>query len=92
MGKKSNLKKMRKQFGPSFGKTAKKLMREADLVGHTDYDELGRPYTVIYNPVKRLLKMKPYKSEVAKQILAGTVEKYGNFLNQKNINTNQEND
>ena len=85
MGRKSNLKKIRKQlFGSNFGKTAKELMRKADLVAHADTDPItGREYTIIYNPVKRLLKMKPYKSEKAKQILAATVEKYGSFLKQK---------
>ena len=84
MGKKSNLKKLkREQFGKDYNKTAKKLMRKADLVGHTDRDAMGRLYTIIYNPVKHLLKGKPYKSDVAKQVLAGTVEKYSNFLNQE---------
>lgn len=88
MGKKSNLKKLkREQFGPSYNKTAKELMRKADLVGHTDRDNFGRAYTVIYNPVKRLVKMKPYKSDVAKQILAGTVEKYSNFIQQQSKET-----
>lgn len=83
MGRKSNLKKLRKQFGKDFSKTAKQLMRKADLVGHSDRTIDGRPYTTIYNPVKHLLKMKPYKSDIGKQILAGTVEKYGNFISQK---------
>ena len=83
MGKKSNLKKLKSSLGKNYNKTAKKLMREADLVGHTDRDAMGRPYTIIYNPVKHLLKMKPYKSDVAKQVLAGTVEKYSNFINQE---------
>ena len=79
MGRKSRLKK---QYSAQAKKAMKQLIEESSPEPYGKNN--GKKSTVqYYNPLKRLMKGKPYVSEDGKEITKDMAEKYMNFLKSK---------
>ena len=79
MGRKSRLKK---QYSAQAKKAMRQLIEDSSPEPYGKNN--GKKNTVqYYNPLKRLMKGKPYISEDGKEITKDMAEKYMNFLKSK---------
>ena len=79
MGRKSRLKK---QYSAQAKKAMRQLIEDSSPEPYGKNN--GKKSTVqYYNPLKRLMKGKPYVSEDGKEITKDMAEKYMNFLKAK---------
>ena len=79
MGRKSRLKK---QYSAQAKKAMRQLIEDSSPEPYGKNN--GKKSTVqYYNPLKRLMKGKPYVSEDGKEITKDMAEKYLNFLKKK---------
>lgn len=78
MGRKSRLKKERKEDGFS-GKQLKDMKRRAKTTPYADPDG----HMICFNPLKKLIQGNIYKDETGKSVLSYTVQQYAAYMQQQ---------
>lgn len=78
MGRKSRLKKERKEDGFS-GKQLKDMKRRAKTSAYSDPEG----HMICFNPLKKLIQGDMYKDETGKAVLGYTVQQYAAYMQQQ---------